>query len=117
MTRRDTLGTMPKLKQENTMKHINITKEQAAEIVRGTNGKFFTVAFVKKDGSDRVITGRTGVKYDLKGGVNTCAHIQSDMGGAKYLNVFGVKERERRNVNVDTIKWIHTKQTMYHVEG
>jgi hypothetical protein len=33
-----------------------------------SNGKFFTARFVKKDGTIRTITGRTGVKKNLKEG-------------------------------------------------
>lgn len=37
------------------------------EIINNTAGKFFTVTFVKKDGTIRTMTARTGVKKGVKG--------------------------------------------------
>ena len=45
-----------------------ITKDQAARLIRDTRGKFFTVTFIKKDGTPRVLNGRLGVKAHLRGG-------------------------------------------------
>lgn len=45
-----------------------ITSREAAELIEKSNGSLFTVTFTKKDGSERVLNGRTGVKKHLKGG-------------------------------------------------
>lgn len=37
------------------------------EIINNTGGKFFTVTFIKKDGTIRTMTARTGVKKGTKG--------------------------------------------------
>ena len=37
------------------------------EIINNTKGKFFTVTFVKKDGTIRTMTARTGVKKGVNG--------------------------------------------------
>ena len=37
------------------------------EIINNTAGKFFTVTFIKKDGTIRKATARTGVKKGVKG--------------------------------------------------
>lgn len=37
------------------------------EIINNTRGKFFTVTFVKKDGTIRTMTARTGVKKGVTG--------------------------------------------------
>lgn len=37
------------------------------DIINRTNGKFFTVTFVKKDGTIRRSTARTGVRKGVKG--------------------------------------------------
>ena len=37
------------------------------EQILATNGKFFSVSFIKKDGSERKMTARLGVKKDIKG--------------------------------------------------
>lgn len=43
--------------------------ELVKTLVAGTEGKFFTVSFIKKDGSERSITGRIDVSKYTKGGV------------------------------------------------
>lgn len=50
-----------------------ITKQEAADIIRSTNGKLFTVEFVKANGELRKMNARTKVKKWLKGGVSTIA--------------------------------------------
>ena len=37
------------------------------ELIESTKGKFFTVTFVKKDGTIRTMTARTGVKKGVNG--------------------------------------------------
>lgn len=37
------------------------------EIINNTRGKFFTVTFIKKDGTIRTMTARTGVRKGVKG--------------------------------------------------
>jgi len=37
------------------------------ELIESTKGKFFTVTFVKKDGTTRRATARTGVRKGVKG--------------------------------------------------
>lgn len=49
------------------MSSLNIIKE----ILESSNGKFVSVTFTKKDGSERVLTGRSGVKKYLSGGERT----------------------------------------------
>ena len=38
------------------------------QLIKGTKGAFFTVKFIKKDGTERVMNCRLGVKKYLKGG-------------------------------------------------
>lgn len=42
--------------------------------VADLKGKFFTVTFLKADGSERTMNCRTGVHKHLKGGTSTIAH-------------------------------------------
>ena len=41
------------------------------KIIEQSQGRFFTVTFVKKDGTKRVMTARLGVTKHLKGGLCT----------------------------------------------
>ena len=45
-----------------------ISKEEAKDLIKATNGKFFTVTFIKKDGNTRVMNARLGVKVYQRGG-------------------------------------------------
>ena len=44
--------------------------------IANSNGRFFSVSFIKKDGSLRKLVGRTGVTKALKHGLSTVNHNQ-----------------------------------------
>jgi len=67
-----------------------------SEVIEQSNGKILTVVFVKKDGSERTLNGRLGVKKFLKGGVNKV--------GEQYITIFDLKNGGYRSVNKETIK-------------
>jgi len=67
------------------------------EKILNSNGKIFTVTFIKKDGSIRELNGRLGVVKHLKGGVST---LDAD----KYITVFDLKSKAYRAVNKLTIQ-------------
>lgn len=74
-----------------------ITKSDfLAENILNSNGKIFTVTFIKKDKSIRVITGRLGVKKYLKGG-------ESKLDANKYITVFEMSTKQYRAINKSTI--------------
>jgi len=45
-----------------------INSSEAKRLIKATKGKFFTVTFTKKDGTERVMNARLGVKQYLRGG-------------------------------------------------
>ena len=65
-------------------------------VLKATQGKFFTVVFVKKDGTTRVMNARLGVSKHLKGG-------QSTLDSAQYLTVYDMQAEGYRAVNLSTI--------------
>ena len=67
------------------------------EKILNSNGKIFTVTFIKKDGSLRELNGRLGVIKHLKGGVST---LDPD----KYITVFDMQSKAYRAVNKLTIQ-------------
>lgn len=67
------------------------------QIVEQSNGKFVSVIFTKKDGTERKLTGRLGVTKHLKGG--TCTIDKS-----KYLIVYDTVNEGYRAINRETIK-------------
>lgn len=67
-----------------------------ASIIENTKGRFFTVLFVKNDGSLRKMNARTGVTKYLKGG-------SSNVDPAKYFTLYDVQAKGYRSVNKDSI--------------
>ena len=61
-------------------------------------GLIFSVTFTKKDGTQRDMVARSGVKKHLKGdGPSTTAHIP------KYFTVFDMQKAAYRTINIETI--------------
>lgn len=58
-------------------------------------GKFFTVGFVKKDGTKRVMNGRLGVTKHLAGGVKTLT--------PNYICVYDTVSKGYRSINPCTV--------------
>lgn len=76
------------------------------QIIKITAGKFFTVVFTKKDGTERVLNGRLGVVNHLKGGKSTVNHEE-------YLTVFDVHAKGYRSVNKSAIKEVRFGKEVY----
>ena len=68
-------------------------------MIEASNGRFFTVCFTKKDGTERTLNGRLGVTYALKGGECT-------LDRSKFLIVYDMAKKSYRAVNRDSIQWV-----------
>lgn len=77
----------------------------ATEILKSTKGKFFSVTFVKKDGSIRVLNGRLGVKKYTHGG-----ELKFDPEGKGLMVVFDVIKKGYRMINLGTVRKIKFKK-------
>lgn len=66
------------------------------QLILDSEGRFVTVDFIKKDGTQRTLTGKLGVKKYLKGGVSTLDPNQ-------YITIFDVRKMAYRAVNRGTI--------------
>ena len=67
-----------------------------SKVIECSEGRFFTVEFVKKDGSTRILNGRLGVEKYLKGGDCTIDRT-------KFVIVYDVQSKGYRAVNRETI--------------
>jgi hypothetical protein len=67
------------------------------EKILNSNGKIFTVDFIKQDGTLRTLNGRLGVKKYLKGGKCTLDQDQ-------YIILFDMQKKVYRAVNKFTIQ-------------
>jgi len=67
--------------------------------IKNSKGKIFTVTFIKKDGTQRVMNARLGVKAYLKGG-----ELPYDPAKFNYLPVFDLRLKKYRILNLNTIQ-------------
>lgn len=70
------------------------------KIIEESNGRFLSVTFIKKDGTERKLVGRLGVKKHLKGGKSSVDHEQ-------YISIYDTQAEGYRCVNRDTIKEVN----------
>ena len=68
---------------------------EVEHIVKNTNGKYFTVEFLKADNSLRTMNCRTKVKKHLKGGIATY-DAKDKESGDKTIGVFDQKSGQYR---------------------
>lgn len=91
-----------------------ISKEEAKRLIKNTNGKFFTVTFIKKDGSVRVMNARLGVEVYLRGG--QLAYDAESKGLIPVYDMKAEKGKGYRMVNVNTITHLKIGKNEYDVE-
>lgn len=68
------------------------------EQILATNGKFFSVSFIKKDGTTRKMTARLGVKKNIKG-----VGLKFNPTEKNLIVVFDVHKKAYRMINLLTI--------------
>ena len=83
-----------------------MVSKELASIVASSNGRFVSVTFIKKDGTQRTMLCRLGVTKYLKGGT-------SKLDADKYLTVFDVKKEEYRAINKETILSVKLAGNIY----
>ena len=83
-----------------------MNSNELASIVAASNGRFVSVTFIKKDGTERSMLCRLGVTKYLKGGT-------SKLDADKYLTVFDVQKEAYRAINKDTILSVKLAGTIY----
>lgn len=68
------------------------------EQILATNGRFFSVSFIKKDGTTRKMTARLGVKKDIKG-----VGLKFNPSERNLIVVFDIHKKAYRMINLSTI--------------
>jgi hypothetical protein len=81
-----------------------VTTDQIVDLIKNTKGTFFTVVFIKKDGTERTMNARFGVKKYLRGGELPYDPIQKGL-----LPVWDPQAMDKggdgyRMINIGTIK-------------
>ena len=83
-----------------------MNSNELASIVAASNGRFVSVTFIKKDGTERSMLCRLGVTKYLKGG-------ESKLNADQYLTVFDVQKEAYRAINKDTIMSVKLAGTTF----
>jgi hypothetical protein len=91
-------------------KEKTMDSKELASIVAASNGRFVSVVFVKKDGTERSMLCRLGVTKHLKGG-------ESKLNADQYLTVFDVQKEAYRAINKETILSVKLAGTTYVQEA
>jgi hypothetical protein len=71
-----------------------------------SNGKLFSVTFIKKNGEERTMLARTGVKKYLRGGTNRNPNPH-------HLIVYSMHDKAYRTINIETIIKLRANGTEY----
>lgn len=71
-----------------------------------SNGKLFSVTFIKKNGEERTMLARTGVTKYLRGGVNRNPNPH-------HLIVYSMHDKGYRTINLNTIVKLKANGTEY----
>lgn len=87
-----------------------ISKTQAKNLINKSEGAFFSVDFVKKDGTKRNMVCRLGVKKYLNGG-----ELKFDPAERGLLVVFDTTAQDYRMVNLNTIKKLKINGNSYRI--
>jgi hypothetical protein len=93
------------------MKNVKMGRSSLKELLKSTNGRFFSVQFRKKDGSLRNMTARIGVKKYLKGGEN-----KVEAPDRPYVTVYDVQNKGYRTINVDTLETLKAFRKEYKIQ-
>jgi hypothetical protein len=89
----------------------NISKLDAAQKIRETKGRMFTVTFIKKsNGQKRTMNARLGVKAYLRGGV-----LPYDPNTKGLIPCYDVQTKDYRMINIQGIVNLKTGGVEYNV--
>jgi hypothetical protein len=87
------------------------TRQTLLKLIEFLNGQFFTVEFIKKDGTLRKMNCRTGVKKYLSNNGKTIKITRPIDNG--ILRVYDIKKEAYRSINLDTVKKINFNKVSY----
>jgi hypothetical protein len=87
------------------------TRQTLLKLIEFLNGQFFTVEFIKKDGTLRKMNCRTGVKKYLSNNGKSIKITRPIDNG--ILRVYDVKKEAYRSINLDTVKKINFNKVSY----
>ena len=89
---------------------MKVDSKDVLDIIKSSKGKFFSVIFIKKDGTLRTMNCRLGVKKYLKGG-----KLRFSPSKKGLVVVFDREKREYRMININTTQSLKVNGKEYYV--
>tara|TARA_Y100001951_G_scaffold47802_1_gene37723 strand:+ start:173 stop:463 length:291 start_codon:yes stop_codon:yes gene_type:complete len=89
-----------------------VSRTKAIELIKGTDGKIFSVGFYKKNKSFREMTARLGVYSKRKTTHRKSIAHRLDN---SYVLVFDMQKRRYRMVNLDTLMYVKADGEEYAI--
>ena len=77
------------------------------QLIKNTKGRFFSVEFIKKDGTIRKMLARTGVKIGVKGTGKKMPEM------IPVMRVWDVQKSAFRCIPLDRINWLKSSGVVY----
>lgn len=77
-------------------------REMLRNLIKATNGMFFSISFIKKSGEERTLTVKDGVEKHLVHPKGTGSNRQEHC--SNLITLFDVQAGRYKSVNLDTIK-------------
>lgn len=102
------MPNLPRAPQGRVVEKLN--RVNLRSLIEQQDGLFVSVDFTKRDGDNRTLTGRLGVKTYLKGGQNTVMSAERP-----YLTMFDIQLRQYRTVSLDTVCAIRAQGKTFEV--
>ena len=91
---------------------VTIQRVKLDRLFTDLDGKIGSVIFTKKDGSERKMNFRLGVKKGIRGVTN---RTPADRYGTPFVVGYDLKINEYRMINLATVKAVYANGTSYHV--
>ena len=82
---------------------MNISRAKATDLIKGSQGKFINVKFVKKNGDYRSLTGRTGV-YKSPHSPLTGEGLSYNPDDYGLVTIFDTQIKQYRMINLNTLQ-------------
>jgi hypothetical protein len=89
---------------------MKISKEQALKLIKASGGKTFGVTFTKKNGEERKMNARLGVKKGVTG-----VGMKYNPAEHNLITAFDMHKENFRMINLATMSRLSTKKKTYEI--
>ena len=89
---------------------MKISRAKALKLIKASNGKTFGVGFIKKNGEQRNMNARLGVKKGVIG-----VGMKYDPSEHDLITAFDMKNDGFRMINLNTLFRLSTKKKTYEI--